>query len=90
MGTYTNGATNSSAVDATFDEIRLDSAAMPGPFGSGGADHGCEAAPPLALPAECLTAAWMRGGAAPRAPRWVGVPPPASLHVVLFAVAMQR
>ncbi|MFN8505603.1 RHS repeat-associated core domain-containing protein [Kouleothrix sp.] len=29
------GATNSNAVDATFDDIRLDSAAMPGPSGGG-------------------------------------------------------
>ena len=31
------GATNSSAVDLTVDDIRLDSAAMPGPSGSGSA-----------------------------------------------------
>jgi len=41
------------------------------------AGHGCEWALPLALPAgDALRWSWMRAGSAPRAPRWVGEPPP--------------
>jgi hypothetical protein len=37
----------------------------------------CERAPPLVLPAvDALRWPGMRAGSAPRAPRWVGVPPP--------------